>query len=147
MQHYREKGSGGEAGVRAWCMYLHLFIQKNARLRVADGQSRQWDRSCFPLGCTGPPSWNADRKVQTTYLLLHRPQYCIAPARLSSCGQMIVSGQETWKACRESKGRASRNFFGSITRPTAIYKAYMQSWFLHRNMVSSRCSLQDTNSH
>lgn len=51
------------------------------------------------------------------------PPAAYRPGPPSSCGHMIVSGQETGKACRESQGRASRNFSGSIPRPTAIYKA------------------------
>lgn len=125
-------------------MYLHLLIQKVPLCKGCRWIEQSVGLFVLPSGMHRTPSWKADRKLQTTYLLLQYPQYCIAPAPPSSCGQMIASGQETGKACRESQGRASRTFSRSIYRPTAIYRAYMQSWFLHRNMVTSRCILQET---
>lgn len=58
----QKQGRGGEAGVSAWCMGLHLLIQKCPCLRAAGEQSSQWHCWCFPLARSGPPSQKADRK-------------------------------------------------------------------------------------
>lgn len=137
----QKQGRGGEAGVSAWCMGLHLLIQQCPCLGLQVSRAVSGTAGASLWHAQGPP---ARRQLGNDRLLI---LLYSSPRTLSPCPSILLWPAECQcSGNREGLQEKQRQSFQKLLwkHNQAHNKVLVQSWFLHRNMVTSRCSLQET---